>query len=157
MSGGVKWRFHETANSSLAIKAAVVFPSGNQRVGHGSGRMNLALTGIAAYQIGPWAWYGNLGLASQRQAQDADTAAGHALLWQASAALSYELTRNWKMLADIGIARNPNTSAGSHPAYLLSGLIYSPNQHVDLDAGVKFGLSRAETDHQFGVGLSWRF
>ncbi len=157
VSLGAKWRFYEDAGSSLGLKPVLQISSGNQAVGNGSGRTNLALTLIGTRYAGPWALHANLGIASNRQAANATQAGEHQLLWQASAALSYDLHQRWKMLADLGIARNPDPASRIHPAYFLTGLIYSPNKDIDLDAGAKFGLNRAASQQQFGVGLTWRF
>lgn len=157
VAGGVKWRFYDHAGASLALKSALLLPSGRQRVGNGSGRANLGLTLIGSRYAGPWALHGNLGLASNRHAADAAQAGERALLWQASTAVSYELDRRWKVLADIGVSRNASAGGGPHPAYFLTGAVYSPQPNVDLDAGLRFGLNHADVAHQFGVGLTWRF
>ncbi|HTN67611.1 MAG TPA: transporter [Burkholderiaceae bacterium] len=157
VSAGLKWRFYEDGASSFALKSALLFPSGNQRLGYGSGRSNLVLTLIGSRYTAPWAWHANLGLSTNRQAADSINVGQHSLLWQASAALAYDFNRHWKTLADLGIARNPDPARGPHPAYFLTGIIYSPDTAVELDAGLKFGLNRTASDHQIGVGLTWRF
>lgn len=157
LSAGAKWRFYENDGSSLAFKPALRFATGNQLLGHGSGRANLALTLIGSHYAEPWALHANLGATTNWQAADSTRAGERTLLWQASAALSYDLHPRWKMLADIGLARNPDPASRINPAYFLAGLIYSPSKNVDLDTGAKFGLNRAEVDRQFGLGLTWRF
>ena len=157
VSGGIKWRFYEHAATSLALKSSLLLPSGNQRLGNGSGLANLALTLIGSHYATPWALHGNLGISSNRQAADSTQAGERQLLWQMSAAVSYDLTLHWKALADIGISRNPNASSDTYPAYFLTGLIYSPQRNLDLDAGLKFGLNQANDTRQFGIGLTWRF
>ena len=51
------------------------------------------------------------------------------------------------------IARNFNTD----PAFLLGGLVYSITEHVDIDAGYKYGLTKPEVDHTVLAGLTFRF
>lgn len=154
---GVKWRFYESGPSSFAIKPVLVLPTGNQHEGLGSGRSGMALTLIGAYDAAPWAFYGNLGIDVKRYALAEDREENRGTLWRASAAVAYNLNQQWRAVADIGIARNPDVASAINPAYILAGVIYSPSKHVDLDAGIKFGLNSAEVDHQAGVGVTWHF
>jgi len=36
-------------------------------------------------------------------------------------------------------------------------VIYALSEDLDLDLGFKKGLNSAETDRQWGTGLTWRF
>jgi hypothetical protein len=42
-------------------------------------------------------------------------------------------------------------------AFVLGGLIYSLSENLDLDLGVKGGLTHTETDIAIMAGLAWRF
>lgn len=55
------------------------------------------------------------------------------------------------------MAQNPNVGSKTLPSYALVGVIWSPNKTVDLDAGAKFGLNKAEVTRQFGVGVTLHF
>jgi hypothetical protein len=157
VAAGVKWRLYEREDTSFALKSQLLLPSGRHQLGHGSGRANLLLTLIGSHYAEPWALHANLGISSNRQAADSARTGERQLLWQASAAASYDLSLHWKALADIGVSRNADAAGGTHPAYFLTGLIYSPLRNLDLDAGLKFGLNRADDTRQFGIGLTWRF
>lgn len=156
-SFGIKWRFYEHGPISFAIKPALTFPTGNQNRGLGTGRMNGALTLIGTADMAPWVFSGNLGIYVNRYALALDRQNSRDDVWRASASVSYSLTSTLSAIADIGIARNSDVSSKTNPAFLLSGLIYSPNKDIDLDAGYKLGLNNAEVSHQLGVGLTWRF
>src|SRR5207253_2122964 len=138
---GIKWRFFESGPDSLAIKPVLVLPSGNQNQGLGTGRSSAALTLIGTHDAAPWAFHGNLGISIPRYALAADREAHRGTLWRASAAVSYSLNETWRAVADIGIARNPDVGSAINPAYLLTGIIYSPGKNLDLDAGIKTGLN----------------
>ena len=104
---------------------------------------------------------GNLALALNNYKLQADRDANRNALWRVSAAARYALTEQWQLLADLGVFRNIDISSNNHPAYFLTGVIYSPRKTLDLDAGLRFGLGcgecAAQIDRQFGIGLTWRF
>jgi hypothetical protein len=62
-----------------------------------------------------------------------------------------------KLVADIGAERNPDVASDTPPAFILSGLIYSLSESVDVDAGIKWGLNSPELDISFLAGLTFRF
>lgn len=154
---GVKWRFYERGPVSFAIKPVLIMPSGNQNRGLGTGRSSAALTLIGSIDSAPWTFHGNLEVAVNRYALAQDRDENRAMLWRASTAVTYNIDEQWRMAADIGIARNADISSTINPAYMLVGVIYSPGKNVDLDAGLKWGLNSAEVDSQVGVGVTWRF
>ena len=58
-------------------------------------------------------------------------------------------TSDWRQTADHG--------SNTWPAFILGGVIYSVNENLDLDFGVKGGLNRPEPDVTALAGLAWRF
>lgn len=78
-------------------------------------------------------------------------------LWHASLAGEIEIIKNLKAVANIGVARNPEEESTTHPAFILGGFIYSFNEQLDIDGGVKAGLNKAEVDTVLLVGLTYRF
>ncbi|QRX83551.1 transporter [Glaciimonas sp. PAMC28666] len=156
-SFGIKWRFYEHGPISFAVKPVLVLASGNQNRGLGTGRNSGALTLIGTVDMAPWAFSGNVGVYVNRYALAPDRQNNRSNLWRASASVSYSLTPKLSAVADIGIARNPDVTSTINPAFVVTGLIYSPNKDVDLDTGFKFGLNNAEVRHQVGIGLTWRF
>ena len=65
-------------------------------------------------------------------------------IWHASFAATWEVIKNLKLAADIGIERNPDEDAKDDPAFLIGGIIYSVNENFDVDFGVKYGLTTSE-------------
>ncbi|EIJ47453.1 hypothetical protein GWL_16940 [Herbaspirillum sp. GW103] len=157
VSVGAKWRFHEADGLALALKPELFMPSGDEEKGLGTGRNSMALTGIASYETGPWALHGNLGLRYNRFKLESDREGQRKTLWRASVAVAYGLNEQWRLVADTGLAQNPDASSRKLPSYALVGAIWSPNKTVDLDAGAKFGLNKAEVTRQFGVGVTLHF
>jgi hypothetical protein len=154
---GFKWRFLESGDTSVAFKSSVSMANANDDKGFGSGRNNLTTLLIVSHINGPLALHYNLGLSTNRfKSQDMQDA-NRRMLWTTSAAATYEVLPQLKVVGDIGVARNPDITNQQNPAYALTGVIYSPHQNLDLDAGMKFGLNNAAIKHQFGAGITLRF
>jgi hypothetical protein len=65
--------------------------------------------------------------------------------------------KNLKLMANVGIERNPDPESNNHPAFALAGIAYHISEHVALDAGVKYGLTATETDWTALTGVTFRF
>lgn len=154
---GAKWRYFDRDGLSLALKPEFFVPSGDEEKGLGNGKSGVGLTAIASYEAGPWTLHGNAGLNYSRYRLDADEATKRKLVWRASTAAWYALDEQWKLVADTGLAQNADRANRRWPAYGLVGVIWSPNQSVDLDVGAKFGLNKAEVTRQFGVGITLHY
>ncbi len=157
VSVGAKWRYYEADGLALALKPELFMPSGEESKGLGSGRNGLGLTGIASYETGPWTLHGNLGLRYSPYKLETDQETKRKTIWRASAAVWYGVNEQWRLVADTGVAQNQDASSRTLPSYALVGAIWSPNKTVDIDAGAKFGLNKAEVTRQFGVGVTLHF
>jgi hypothetical protein len=157
VSVGAKWRFYEAEGLALALKPEFFMPSGDEEKGLGTGKNGMGLTGIASYETGPWTLHGNLGLRYSRFKLEKDQQGQRKTLWRASVAVWYGINEQWRLVADTGVAQNPDASSKKLPSYALVGAIWSPNKTVDIDAGAKFGLNKAEVTRQFGVGVTLHF
>ncbi|RJG08125.1 transporter [Noviherbaspirillum cavernae] len=161
VSIGMKWRFAEGDNSSVAFKPELLLPSGDENKALGTGKAGFGLTLIGNWEAAPWTLQGNVALTFNNYKLQADRDANRTALWRVSAAARYALNEQWQLLGDLGVSRNNEVSSNSHPAYFLTGVIYSPMKTLDLDAGIRFGLGcsecTAQIDRQFGLGLTWRF
>ncbi len=157
MAIGLKWRFAEKDGVSFALTPTLTLPTASEQRGLGNGRYNPGVTLIASYASGPWVWLVNVGVASNHYRQHELPVANRALIRRASLAVTYAINPEWSVVADTGIAQNMNRSEKSNPAYMLFGAIYSPNQMIDLDAGIRFGLNGAGPSRQAGVGLTVHF
>lgn len=161
LSLGAKWRILDTNGFSAAIKPELLLPTGDETKMLGTGRENGKLTGIVAYDAQPWRVFGNLGISINRYKLQADQDANRSVTWSASASVWYSLNEQWKLLGDIGIARNIEKASNSYPGFLIAGAMYSPTPNLDLDVGVRFGQQcstcSVQANRQVGVGLAARF
>jgi hypothetical protein len=148
----VKWRFFEQEGWGLALKPGITFPTGNEDKGLGDGRTSYRLFLIGSRELGPVALHANLGYL-----RTSNNEGNHQDLWHASLAAEYEVVKDWKLMADIGVSRNPTPGDDTHPAYALGGVAYAVTEKIRLDGGVKFGLNKAETDITYLFGITFLF
>ena len=74
-----------------------------------------------------------------------------------SLAGTYEVIKNLKLVADVGVATNDDKKSSIMPAFGLVYALYSLNKNVDLSAGLKVGLTKPETDLTGTFGATFKF
>ncbi len=148
----LKWRFYEKDGLGFALKPGITLPTGDDERGLGAGRTTYGLFFITTREMKPWAFHLNLGYKkSENRINERKD------LWHASLAGEAEVAKDLKAVVNIGVERNPGKEATTHPAFILGGFIYSLNERLDIDAGVKAGINKAETDYSLLAGLTYRF
>jgi hypothetical protein len=75
-------------------------------------------------------------------------------LWHASAAFEVNIAERLTAVGNVGVESNPDPTSSIEPAFILGGLIYSINDNVAIDFGVKTGLNEAEADYSLLVGIA---
>jgi hypothetical protein len=151
----VKWRFFEKDGLSLALKPGITFATGDYEKGLGNGKATASLFLISTNDINPFlplTLNMNLGyIRNENKGQD------RVDIWHASFAAVYAAAKTLQIVADIGTETNPDQESDTNPAYLLGGLIYSVNETLDLDFGVKGGLNKKEPDFTtlYGITARW--
>jgi len=148
----VKWQFFEKDGLGLALKPGVRFPTGDDEKGLGTGKTGYHLFFIASQEIAPWAFHLNLGYIGNENDVDEEKN-----IWHASLATTYEVIEDLKIVGNIGVEKNPDKAADNDPAFILGGVIYSITESLDVDFGVKYGLTSSETDMSVLAGMSFRF
>ena len=148
----IKWRFFEKDGLSLALKPGVSIPTGNDEKGLGAGKTGYHIFLIGSKDIAPWAFHVNVGYIGNENKVDEEKN-----IWHASLATTYEVIKNLKLVGNVGIERNPDKAADNDPAFFIGGVIYSLAENFDIDCGVKYGLSSAETDWSLMAGMAFRF
>jgi hypothetical protein len=148
----LKWRFFEKHGFSFAVKPGLTLPSGNENKGLGAGNSTYYLYLIGSKELGPWVFHSNIAYIRNENKNDERND-----IWQASLAVTREITKNLKLVADIGVTTNPDRSSIVPPAYILGGFICSPIESIDIGLGIKGGLNSPETDLSIRGGITWRF
>lgn len=148
----MKWRFYEKDGLSFALKPGVTLPTGDDEKGLGSGKTTYHLFLITTQEIKPWAFHLNLGYIRNENKNDE-----RKNIWHASLAATVEVVKNLKIVGNLGIESDADKTSNNHPAFILGGLIYSLSENLDLDLGVKGGLTKSETDYSVLAGITFRF
>lgn len=147
-----KWRFYEKEGLSFALKPGFTIPAGDEEKGLGTGRITYHLYFIASKEMNPWAFHLNLAyIRNENRVNERKD------IWHASLASSVDVMKNLKLVGDVGIATNPDSSSNTPPAFILGGLIWSLRENLDIGLGVEAGLTKPETDLAVRGGITWRF
>lgn len=153
----LKWRFYEKDGLSFAVKPGVTLPTGDENKGLGNGKASYSMFFIATKELQPCAFHLNIGYILNEFNLRADDDSNRKDIWHASLASEVKVLKDLKAVANIGVERNPDKTSNTNPAFLLGGLIYSITENVDVDFGVKGGLTNPETDISYLAGITWRF
>ena len=148
----LKWNFYNSGNLGLALKPGVTLPTGDEEKGLGTGKATYSVFFIVTKEASPMALHLNLGYIRNENKTDERKD-----LWHASLASELDVTNNLKAVANIGLERNSDPSLHTSPAFLLGGFIYSVNENLDIDLGVKGGLTKPETDFSILAGMTLMF
>ena len=147
----LKWRFFEKDDLSMALKPGVTFSTGDETVGLGAGKSAYSLYLVTSYESKPWAFHLHVG-----HLHNGNVADEREDIWHVSFGGWREVGK-LKIVGDIGTNANTDKEAGTDPAFMIVGVIYSVTDDFDLDAGIKKGLTNPETDYTLLAGAAFRF
>ena len=148
----VKWRFFEMEGLSLGIKPGVSIPTGDDDKGLGAGKVGGSVQFIATQELAPWTFHFNGGYGRNETTVEDETD-----IWQVSLAAELEVCSWLKVVGNVGAERNTDTEDDTPAAFILGGLIFPVTENVDLDLGVKGGLTEPESDYGLLAGVAIRF
>jgi len=153
----LKWRFFQKNGFSLAFKPAVSFPSGNTGKGLGAGKVGYGATLIATQELDPFAIHLNLAYSHTPFKLDEDKEANRRDIWHASVAGTAEVMEGLQLVTNVGLETNPDRTSDTPPVFCVLGGIYSVTEWLDVDLGVKIGITKPETDVSMLAGVAMRF
>lgn len=157
----LKWRFYERGGVSLAVKSGLSLPTGDENRGLGTGRLSWAVTLIGAVEAGRCAWFGNIAYNRARYSLAQDAADNRAHLWRVSSGATFEVREGLRLAGELGARANSARAdpllPGRHARFAMLGAIWSPGKRLDLDAGVRKALNRAESDTVLLAGATLRW
>lgn len=135
---GVKWRFYENeANKlSLALKPEILLPvsRADEADGLGNGEVSYGVTFIASQETSFGELHFNAELARSNFADDAiDDRKG---FWRVSVAPVWAVAEGWKLALDLGLQANGDRSEDATMGFVELGVVYTPNDTMDLSFGV---------------------
>lgn len=155
----IKYVFAELAGVSLAVKPAIIMPTGNYSAGFSEGRWQLGGTLIATreFENGRYALHANLGYEHHDYRTAEIRANTRSDIWSGSLAGEMEVAKGLFTVADFGLASTADKSTSQLSACALTGIRYEINDHLDLNAGIKLGLTRPEDDLAALYGIAMKF
>ena len=152
----LKYAFAELAGVNLAIKPALTLPTGKDSLSDGHVQYCATLIASKEFADGKYALHANLGYEHHRYHAHA-RAISHSNLWAGSIAGEAELAKGLVVVADVGVATNPHKGDHELPVYALTGARYEINDLLDINAGIRFGLTSPETDVTALYGIVLKF
>lgn len=158
MSLEMKYAFAELADIKFAIKPIVIIPTGNSSEGLSEERWQFGTTLIATREFadGTYAIHANMGY-EHHSYRDRDVKEStRSDLWSGSIAGEAEVTKGLFIVADFGLATTADKSTSELSACFLTGARYEINGHLDINAGVKLGLTETEDDISLLYGLVFK-
>lgn len=157
----IKWRFYESGALSLALKPTFLLPTGDENRGLGTGKGSWAVNFIATYEAKPWAFHGNIAYNNVNYKLPQDDAANRSDLWRVSAGAAWSVRDDLRLVGEAGARTNPANSDAYLPdktgQFAMLGLIYSPTDKMDFDAGVRKRLNNGEVDTVILLGATFRW
>lgn len=157
----LKWRFYDANGLSLALKPGVLLATGNEDKGLGNGKTSWGVNFITTYETKPWAFHGNAAYSHVSYQLPQDDAANRSDLWRVSAGFAYSTREDLRLVGEAGVrtnqAKNDPFLPGDTGRFAMVGVIYSPTDKIDLDAGFRKSLNDAEQDWTFLVGATFRW
>ena len=136
----VKWKFYEKKdNISLAIKPGIIFPTGEDEKGLGSGKVRYRFFFISSKELGAFTVHLNIGYMRNENMLDERKDILHASL-----AGEWKVAKRLRFVANTGIETCRDRSHIDDPAFILVGFVYGITEKIDLDLGVKGGITRTE-------------
>jgi hypothetical protein len=149
---GAKWNFATIDKLALAVKSSVSFPTGDDEKGLGSGKMGVGVALIASEEINHlFSVDGNLILKYQGvKAGDSYYEFG------LSAAGKYNVTPELKGVGEVTYSKT-DESGSKAVVVLTTGAVYAVQKNLDIDGGVRFGLTKEAEDFAVLAGITLKF
>lgn len=153
----LKYAFAELAGVNLAIKPALTLPTGKDSMSDDHVQYATTLIATKEFADGAYALHANLGYEHHRYRTHAIRSTTHGNLWAGSVAGEAELAKGLVVVADVGVATNAHKGEHELPVYALTGARYEINGLLDINTGIKFGLTSHETDVTALYGVVLKF
>ena len=147
-----KWRIYDKNGWSWALKPQINFPTGDTSQGLGNGKTGAGINGLVSFTSAQWTVLGNIGTTWNNNSVGARTS-----LWNVSTAAIFSPCDFLKLALDVGTYQNVDPTNNLNPAFMIVGVMWTPNKMLDVDLGVKRGLNRSEVARSIGAGITVHF
>lgn len=146
-----KFPVGEKAGWTFALKPGFSLPAGDESKSLGAGKGGVWLYGIAGRTVGRMQYYFNAGYVLNRNSVNEEEN-----IFKVSAAAAFEVIPKVMVSGDLAAESNPDRETSTPPVSAVLGLIWSPCPNLDLDAGLKLGLTEPADDVGLLLGLTFR-
>jgi Putative MetA-pathway of phenol degradation len=155
----LKYRFFEHEGLSLAVKPTVLLPTGKYSAGLSDGRWGFGGSLIATREFldGKYLLHANLGYEHHNFRTDLQRDENRSDVWSGSLAGEVQVMKGLTLMADFGLATAQDTSTSELCSYGLVGARYEVAEFLDVDAGIKVGLTKPEDDLALLYGVVFKF
>lgn len=155
----LKYVFFEQEGFSLMLKPTVQIPTGKYSAGLSEGRWQpgVALVATREFADGKYALHSNVGYEHHFYRTEDAKAENRSDLWSVSVAGEAEVVTNLTAMLDFGVSRSVDASTSTPAVYGLVGFRYEVNTYLDVDCGVKVGLTKPEDDVAALYGVVLKF
>lgn len=155
----LKYAFAELGGVNFAIKPSLILPTGKYSNGLSEGRWQPGVTLIATkeFEDGKYALHANLGYEHHSYRTDEARETTRSDFWSGSIAGEAEVMKGLFVVADFGLATAADKGTKDLAAYALTGARFEINDCLDINAGVKAGLTGPEDDLSVLYGLVLKF
>lgn len=152
MTLGVKWNFFASEHYSLAVKPFITLPTGDENKGLGEGNVGFGGILMATTELNTkLALDANFGF-SHKNPKGGEVYNEFA----GSVAGRYEATKELKAVGELTLATSDQS--GSKVQSLLGiGAVYAVQKSLDVDLGVRFGLTKEADDYALLAGCTFKF
>lgn len=159
MTVELKYAFAELGGFSFAIKPSVILPTGKSSNGLSEGCWQFGGTLIASRELddGTYALHANLGYDHHDYRTEQAWAANHSNLWFGSLAGEARIVKGLTAVAEVGLSTTQDKSTNELTSFAQVGARYEVNEHLDIDAGLKLGLTKPEDDLTVRYGIVLKF
>lgn len=155
----LKYRFFEHEGLSLAVKPTVLLPTGKYSAGLSDGRWGVGGVLIATQEFmeGKHLLHANVGYEHHSFRTDLQREENRSDLWFCSLAGEAQVAKGLTVVTDFGLSTTQERSTSELCSYGLVGARYEVAEFLDVDAGIKVGLTKPEDDLALLYGVVFKF
>ena len=146
-----KWRFYESGEVAVAVRAGLSLPTGSAAKGLGASGTGAHAVIAGSLAAGEGTLLGNLGVVYARFPGDRST------LPYATAAYVVPLGPAWQTFVEAATQRNGDPARSTWPAVARTGLVWTVAEGVNLDVGAEARLNRAAPSFTALAGVTVRW
>ena len=148
---GAKWHVADYQKIKLSVQPYLNLPTGSGNRELGEGGVGFGISAIASTQLNKQLAL-DVNLLLGHQDYDHELEHGNYTKYRASVAGTYEISSHLKGVAEIALAHGREDES-----MIGAGVIYGATHNLELDCGVRFGLSKTAEDYNILGGVTFKF